>query len=209
MRAIKYILSAIIILIIAGIFGRYAAKQAFDRRSHKTTIPVNSGPTYEYATEGSTEFAFPQYVSSEHRFRARFPSGPTITTVGLVTQYGSVIEGEGAYNVFVNSLEAALANDEDVTTFLDGILQGKLSVIRSAYGDKFNLKRSQAVRILGQHALEYEYTIDIEGHTLYSQGVYFPKGRFVYGITVVCLEGAAALAYSKYDYLIKSFELIE
>lgn len=180
-------------------------QQELEYQNHKIASPTNNIPTYEYTKEVSTRFDFPEYVSQEHSFKARFPSKPIITNVGFVTNYAAAIEGEAAYNIFINTLKEAFRSNEDIKSFLEGILETRLALL----GGKANLKKTREVLFLENRALEYEYTADIEGHKVYFKGVYFLKRNLAYGITVVCAEETKELAYSKYAYFITSFKLIE
>jgi hypothetical protein len=177
----------------------------FKHRSQKIVSPTYNIPAYEYAKEASVRFDFPEYVSQPHGFKVRFPVEPTITKVGVVTNYATILEGEAAYNIFVNYFEKTFVNDEDIKSCLKDILRGRLSLL----GDKANIELSREVLFLGYQGLEYKYTANLEENIVYFRGIYFAKQNLVYGIAVVCSEETKALAYSKYDDLIRSFILIE
>lgn len=188
-----------------GLQGSYAAKQTIKHTSQEIVSQTYSIPVYEYAKEASIRFDFPEYVSQPHGFKVRFPVEPTVTKVGPITNYATIFEGEAAYNIFVNFFEKALVNNEDIKSCLKEIMQGRLSL----FGTSANIKMCRGVLFLGHQGMEYEYTVNLEGNILYFRGIYFAKQNFVYGIAVTCSEETKALAYSKYDDIIRSFNLIK
>jgi hypothetical protein len=147
----------------------------------------------------------PYYVSKEHNFKVRYPGKVDVTDYGMITHYTSEVEGEAAYNVFVNKYPKPVLSDEAVNAALEGYVEGRLVL----FGDKAKLIESNHIYLRGHKALEYEYTVEAEGSTGYFKGVCVIVGKLGYGISVVCEKDTKTLAYSRYDKFLKSFRLME
>lgn len=147
---------------------------------------------------------FPEYFSEKHNFKVRFPGKAKVTDYGLAIHYTVEIEGEGAYNIIVNSFPKPVLGNEVIKATLDGHLQGRLML----FGDKATLLESRNIFFAGHKALQYEYTVKSQGTLACFKGLYFIVGKFGYGVSCVCTEETKPLVYPKYDDFAKSFRLI-
>lgn len=141
------------------------------------------------------------YVSKEHNFKVRFPGKVDTTDYGMITHYTSAVEGEAAYNVFVNTYPKPVLSDEAVNAALEGYVKGRLVL----FGDKARLIESNHIYFRDRKALEYEYTVEDEGSIGYFKGTCLIVGKLGYNISVVCARETKAISYSKYEEFVKSF----
>jgi len=215
----KYVKSlVVVVIVIAGarlvghFVGRSLAEQELKRQGYDThtagnCVPISALPVYEYTNGPSVKPDFPEYIADEDGFAARFPAKVKVTNYGglIKTHYAAEIEGEEAYNIWVNSYPAPLLTDGAIHDLLEDYLQGRLLL----FGEDAKVIRKREVRFLGRRALDYEYAVESNGVTAYFKGVYFVLGNLGYGITVACAEETKSVAYAKYAQFIKSFRLTQ
>jgi len=143
------------------------------------------------------------YVSKEHNFKVRFPGKVDITDYGMIIHYTTEVEGEAAYNIFVNKYPKPVLSDEAINAALEGYIEGRLVL----FGDKAKLIESNHIYFRGCKALEYEYTVEAEGSIGYFKGTCLVVGKLGYNISVACAEETKVVAYAKYAEFVKSFRL--
>lgn len=144
---------------------------------------------------------FPEYFSEKHSFKVMFPGKVNVTDYGMITHYTTEIEGEAAYNIFVNEYPKPVLTGKAVKAALEGYIEGRLVL----FGDKARLVESNHIYFRGLNALEYEYTVEMEGSIGYFKGTCLIVGKLGYNISVACAKETKAVAYSKYNDFVKSF----
>ncbi|MBC8472625.1 MAG: hypothetical protein H8D56_24435 [Planctomycetes bacterium] len=205
MKYVKYILGFILVIILSRLIGGQVGRFLADR-ANQVSEPTYSLTQYEYTDQPSTKIDLPEYISPKHSFGVRFFTQPSITNYGKIVHYefGAETELEAAYNIFINNYEKPLLTDKAIQGALQGYLQGRLLLL----GEKGKLIYSREVLFLGQRALDYEYTKDIDSTRAYFKGIYIVVEDLGYAVSVTCSEETKKLAYSKYADFVKSFRLI-
>jgi len=214
MKHVKYIIGIVLVAVVVGLIGRQVGRfraeqqlrqQTYNTQTDNNVIPVSALPPYEYTNCPSANPDSPEYISEEDGFAARFPATVKVTNYGgmMKTHYAAEIEGEGAYNIMVNSYGRPFLGDKAVQAGLQGHLEGRLQL----FGENARLIRNRQVVFLGHTALDYEYAVNSNGIVAYFKGVYFFWANLGYGVSVVCTEETKAAAYTKYADFVKSFRL--
>ncbi len=200
-RIIRRTLALIAVIFAFWLAGRIVGTVAGLKEPDKARRDMPLTESRRPVAETPPPSGFHECIAMEDSFVAYFPGKPESTTIFGKKLYTAMIEGEAAYNVFVEPVPSSLRGKANVMPFLHEIIKG-----RTLLGQR--LVASTEREFHSYQAMEYELTEEVDGKICFFKGLLFVKENALYCIAVVCSQRAKDTAYPKHAQMVESFRLL-
>jgi len=210
------VVAIVLAIMIARAVGRYQAKSDLAQHDRKSirefqekaerTLDAIAEEIHKEPVPPKEFHSFSSYTYQSDGFQISFPSAPHLRPFGIAKEYSCPLDDGVLLSVIVNDLrDLRIEGSKAAGIFLKAELKSKMDVL-SKVGAK--LISSRFAPHKGLPAISYEYTVGMEGTTVYRIGTNIMAGRRCYGVSTLFQKDNSILARERHRTLVSSFKYI-